>query len=288
MRVSDVLNQAALMDRIDHDIEFLADAAELYNKDRSKLISQMRKALSKHDTGALANAAHTLSGLACSFSAQPVVYAALKLEQLAEKDELHGAEEALAALEDETNRLQTALQAILHQRRKTDVHKRHERNRLTTAKHRIRVITIDDHEITRSGIRFMLLARDDIELVGEALNGVDALRLCKERKPDVVLMDLKMPKMNGVEATRTIRREHPNTQVLVLTSYHGNALVKDAMKAGAIGYVMKDVSKEELAKAICEARAGRTVLSPEAATDLLAQGPLPRNVTTWQREPFAH
>src|SRR5689334_18507959 len=98
----------------------------------------------------------------------------------------------------------------------------------------IRVMTVDDHEILRGGIKFLLLAFDDIELVGEACNGDEAVRLCEQLQPDVVLMDLMMVGMNGAETTKAIRKKHPKIQVLILTSFFENALVKQAIQAGAI------------------------------------------------------
>ena len=97
---------------------------------------------------------------------------------------------------------------------------------------RIRVMTVDDHEILRSGIRFSLLAFDDLELVGEAHSGDEALSLCNEVQPDVVLMDMLMPEMNGVDTTQAIRSQYPQVQVLVLTSFHDTDLVRGAMRAG--------------------------------------------------------
>ena len=103
----------------------------------------------------------------------------------------------------------------------------------------IRVMTVDDHEIVTGGIRFLLLAFDDIELVGEAHSGKDALRLCDEVHPDVILMDMMMPDMNGVETTKAIRKQYPDVQVLVLSSFHNGDLVHGAMQAGAVGYLLK-------------------------------------------------
>jgi NarL family two-component system response regulator LiaR len=134
---------------------------------------------------------------------------------------------------------------------------------------RIRVMTVDDHEILRSGIRFSLGAFDDLELVGEARGGEEALRLCEKLQPDVVLMDMLMPEMNGVDTTQAIRRQHPQVQVLVLTSFYDQDLVGRAMRAGAIGYLVKGVSADELADAIRAARAGRSTLSTEAVQALV-------------------
>ncbi len=134
---------------------------------------------------------------------------------------------------------------------------------------RIRVMTVDDHEILRSGIKFSLLAFEDLELVGEAHSGEEALRLCDEFQPDVVLMDMLMPEMNGVETTQAIRSQFPQVQVVVLTSFYDKDLVQRAMQAGAVGYLVKGVSADELAQAIRAAHAGRSILAPEAIEALV-------------------
>ncbi len=133
----------------------------------------------------------------------------------------------------------------------------------------IRVITVDDHEILRGGIKFLLLAFDDIKLVGEARNGDEGVHLCKELQPDVVLMDLMMVGMNGVEATRAIRKKYPEIQVLILTSFLETKLVQQAMQVGAIGYLLKGVSIDELADAIRSAAIGQSILAGEVIQALL-------------------
>jgi NarL family two-component system response regulator LiaR len=133
----------------------------------------------------------------------------------------------------------------------------------------IRVITVDDHEIMRGGIKFVLLAFDDLTLVGEAKSGREALALCREAQPDVVLMDMKMAEMDGVATTAAIKQAFPGIQVLMLTSFHDKELVQAALQAGAVGYVVKDTSKDDLAEAIRAAHAGRTTLSPEVASKLV-------------------
>ncbi len=138
-----------------------------------------------------------------------------------------------------------------------------------TESKRIRVMTVDDHEILRSGIKFSLLAFEDLELVGEAHSGEEALRLCDEVQPDVVLMDMLMPVMNGVETTQAIRSQFPQVQVVVLTSFYDKDLVQRAMQAGAVGYLVKGVSADELAQAIRAAHAGRSILAPEAIEALV-------------------
>jgi NarL family two-component system response regulator LiaR len=274
-RMNEVIDKAALLDRIDHDLEFLGATLEVYDRDRSELMSQVRAAVSRQDSVALADAAHTLIGLARNFSAKPVLDTALTLERIAESGEFAGAEEALALLEDETSRLRSVLQGIVHARRNSSARDRRRRVHPLMVEHPIRVMTIDDQEIARSGIRFMLGALDDIEVVGEAADGTQGLRLCGELGPDVVLMDMKLPDTDGVAVTRAIRQGHPDTRVLVVTAYHSNSFVKDAMQAGAMGYVMKDASADELAQAIRATRAGQTTLSPEAARALVAQSVSP-------------
>ena len=134
----------------------------------------------------------------------------------------------------------------------------------------IRVVSVDDHELMRGGIRFTMMAFDDLELVGDARRGEDVVRLCQELNPDVALIDMKMSGMNGIETTEAVRRSCPHVQVVILTSFHDPDLVRQAMRAGAVAYVLKDASKESLAAAIRAAKAGQTTISPEAARDLLS------------------
>ncbi|MGD8969304.1 MAG: response regulator transcription factor [Anaerolineae bacterium] len=133
----------------------------------------------------------------------------------------------------------------------------------------IRVLLVDDHAVVRSGLGAFLMAFDDLELVAEAESGEDAVAYCNRFQPDVVLMDLKMPGMDGAEATRRIRAHWPNVQVVALTSFKEKELVESAMEAGAIGYLLKNVSADELAEAIRHARAGEPTLAPEAAQALI-------------------
>jgi NarL family two-component system response regulator LiaR len=133
----------------------------------------------------------------------------------------------------------------------------------------IRVMTVDDHEILRGGIRFLLLAFDDIELVGEAHSGEEALHLCDQVQPDVILMDMMMSGMDGAETTEAIREQHPQVQVIALTSFHDSDLVQRAIKAGAIGYLLKGVAMDDLAHAIRAAKDGRPTLAPEAVQALV-------------------
>ncbi len=133
----------------------------------------------------------------------------------------------------------------------------------------IRVMTVDDHKILRGGIKFLLLAFDDIELVGEACSGDEAVRLCEQLHPDVVLMDLMMVGMNGAETTKAVRKKYPKIQVLILTSFFENDLVQQAIQAGAIGYLLKGVSIDELANTIRAAAMGRSILAKEVVQALL-------------------
>jgi NarL family two-component system response regulator LiaR len=133
----------------------------------------------------------------------------------------------------------------------------------------IRVLLVDDHAVVRSGLSAFLLAFDDLELAGEAGSGEEAVRLCARLRPDVVLMDLVMPGMDGAQATLAIREECPAIQVIALTSFKEKELVEAAVEAGAIGYLLKNVSADELARAIREAHAGRPTLAPEAAQALM-------------------
>ena len=144
--------------------------------------------------------------------------------------------------------------------------------------HIIRVITVDDHEIMRSGIAFSLQAFKDLELVGEAPNGKKALQLCGELEPDVVLMDMQMAGMDGVQTTQAIREKYPEVQVLALTSFYDRYLVQRAIQAGASGYLVKGVSARELAKVIRLVYSGNMILSQEASQALIQMDDQPSKV----------
>jgi NarL family two-component system response regulator LiaR len=133
----------------------------------------------------------------------------------------------------------------------------------------IRILIVDDHGMVRKGLRAYLRNRGDLNIVGEAANGQEALKMCEQLLPDVVLMDLEMPVLGGVAATRAIRERWPDAQVIALTSFKEKELVRDALQAGAISYLMKNVSGDNLAEAIRAARAGRSTLSPEALQSLI-------------------
>jgi len=133
----------------------------------------------------------------------------------------------------------------------------------------IRVIIVDDHAMVRKGLVAFLKNMPELELVGEACNGREAIEFCEQRQPDVILMDLVMPELGGVAATRTIHQRWPRVQVIALTSFQEKELVQDALQAGAIGYLLKNVSGEELAEAIRQAYGGRPTLAPEAVQALI-------------------
>ncbi len=137
-----------------------------------------------------------------------------------------------------------------------------------TDENRIAVMVVDDHTVVRHGIRFSLLAFDDIELVGEAENGNEALHLCSEVQPDVILMDMVMPGMDGVATTQAILERYPNIRVIALTSFQEGSLVEEALQAGAISYMLKDAAVDELADAIRLACSGQSTLAPAAAQAL--------------------
>ena len=143
-----------------------------------------------------------------------------------------------------------------------------------TASKPIRIMLVDDHAVVRGGLGAILKVFPDLELAGEAGSGEEALGICPEVRPDVILMDLSMPGMGGAAATRALRERCPQVQVLVLTSFKEKELIQGALDAGAIGYLLKNVSADELAAAIREAYAGRPTLAPEAAQILALAGRL--------------
>ena len=136
---------------------------------------------------------------------------------------------------------------------------------------RIRVLIVDDHALVRQGLRLFLGTAGDLELVGEAADGEEAVRVAKELAPDVVLMDLLLPKVDGIRATEEVRRALPDTQVVALTSVLEDASVVGAVKAGAIGYLLKNTQAAELIEAIRAAAAGQVRLSPEASARLVRE-----------------
>jgi len=152
----------------------------------------------------------------------------------------------------------------------------------------IRVMLVDDHAMVRRGLATFLKVFKDLDLAGEADNGAAAIKLCGEILPDVVLMDMVMPDMDGATATRIICEKYPQVRVIALTSFNEGEFVKNALEAGAIGYLLKDVSALDLVKAIRDAHAGRASLSPETAQTMVEtanQPPVPGlDLTVRERE----
>jgi two-component system, NarL family, response regulator LiaR len=160
-----------------------------------------------------------------------------------------------------------------------------------TAHRPLRVLLVDDHAMVRRGLAAFLKTFDDLELAGEAATGEEAVQRCAEAQPDVVLMDLMLPVMDGVAATRAIRERFPTVRIIALTSFREEGLVHRALQAGAIGYLLKNVSAEELAAAIRAAHAGRSTLAPEATQALVqaaVQPPVPgQDLSPREREVLA-
>jgi NarL family two-component system response regulator LiaR len=152
----------------------------------------------------------------------------------------------------------------------------------------IKVIIVDDHGMVRRGLKAYLSNNADIEVIGEARNGNEAVRACEQTQPDVVLMDLIMPELGGVAAIRMIHQRWPRIQIIALTSFQEKQLVQEALQAGAISYLLKNVTGDELAEAIRGAYAGRPTLSPEALEALVqpetARFVLDEDLTRRERE----
>ncbi len=140
----------------------------------------------------------------------------------------------------------------------------------------IRVMIVDDHDMVRDGLRLMLDTHDDLERAGEAKTGDAAILLCEREQPDVILMDLVMPGKNGIVATREILARYPRVKIIALTSYDTNGMVEEALNAGAISYMKKNVSTKELAQAIRDAFEGQATLSPEATQELIKAATQPQ------------
>jgi NarL family two-component system response regulator LiaR len=157
-----------------------------------------------------------------------------------------------------------------------------------TANSPIRVMIVDDHAVVRSGLNAFLLAYEDLQMAGFARSGEEAVTLCGELKPDVILMDLLMSGMDGAAATKIIRQKYPRTQVVILTTFKDEALIQKAIRAGAISYLLKDVQADELAGAIRMAHQGKSTLSPEATQALMhaatQPGPLGYDLSDRERE----
>jgi two-component system, NarL family, response regulator LiaR len=135
----------------------------------------------------------------------------------------------------------------------------------------IKIIIVDDHGVVRQGLRMFLSADSDLEVIGDAREGAEAIRMVRELHPDIVLMDLLMPGMDGLTAIPIIRREFPDTEVIALTSVMEDAFVVDAIRAGAIGYLLKDTESFELCRAIKAAAAGQVQMSPQVLTRLMRE-----------------
>jgi NarL family two-component system response regulator LiaR len=140
----------------------------------------------------------------------------------------------------------------------------------------IRVMVVDDHDMLREGLAAFLRTFSDLELVGQASSAQEAIDLCGQVAPDVVLMDLVMPEMDGISATRTIHQRHPGIRIIALTSFGEEEMVRAELQAGAIGYLLKNVTAAELAQAIRAAHAGRPSLAAEAAQALIGAATQPR------------
>lgn len=136
---------------------------------------------------------------------------------------------------------------------------------------KITVMLVDDHAIVRSGIRAYLEVLPDIQIIAEAESGMQAVKQAEQLAPDVVLMDLKMPEMDGVEATWRVRQVSPRSQIIILTSYHEDSHIFPAIKAGALSYILKTIGPEELANAIRAAARGEATLSPKVASRLIGE-----------------
>ncbi len=136
---------------------------------------------------------------------------------------------------------------------------------------KIRLLIVDDHEVVRMGLRALLEGEKDMEVVGEAATAQEAIRLVPQVRPDVVIMDIRLPAQSGLEACQAIRQRHPKTRVIMLTSYLSEELVTQALRVGAAGYVLKDVDSTELLRAIRTAYAGKTVLDSQAACQIVAR-----------------
>jgi DNA-binding NarL/FixJ family response regulator len=138
---------------------------------------------------------------------------------------------------------------------------------MLTAK-QIKILTVDDHPLLRQGIAAMIQGEKDMLVVGEASNGREAVQVFRSQRPDVTLMDLQMPDLNGIDAIVTIRQEYPQAQFIVLTTYEGDALARRALKAGVAGYILKDMIRTELLEAIRLVHAGKRYIPEKIATEL--------------------
>lgn len=133
---------------------------------------------------------------------------------------------------------------------------------------RTTILTVDDHPLVREGIAAVIHGEEDMLIIGEASNGREAIEAFRSRRPDITLMDLQMPDLNGIDATAAIRREHPQARIIVLTTYEGDALARRALKAGASGYILKNMIRKELLEAIRVVHAGRKYIPAKVASEL--------------------
>jgi NarL family two-component system response regulator LiaR len=156
----------------------------------------------------------------------------------------------------------------------------------------IRVMIVDDHGMVRRGLTAYLLSAPDIEVVAEARDGQEAIRVCEDEQPDIILMDLIMPELGGIAATRVIHTKWPEIQVIALTSFQEKELVQEALQAGAISYLLKNISGEDLAEAIRSSYAGRSMLAKEAVEALVRaendEDLVGRDLTIREREVLRH
>ncbi|MGF7060480.1 response regulator transcription factor [Brassicibacter mesophilus] len=134
---------------------------------------------------------------------------------------------------------------------------------------KIKLMLVDDQSLIREGLSMLLSFCDDIEMIGEACNGKEAIELSDRLSPDVVLMDIRMPVMNGVEATKIIKEKHPNIKIIILTTFNEDEYVFEGLKNGADGYILKDIKSEEMIKGIKTVYSGNVLLQPEVATRLV-------------------
>ncbi|KWX23029.1 LuxR family transcriptional regulator [Mycolicibacterium wolinskyi] len=149
------------------------------------------------------------------------------------------------------------------------------------------VLLVDDHPVVREGLRGMIDAEDDLEVIGEAASGAEAITMAESLRPDVVLMDLRMPGVDGVAATERILASSASTRVVVLTTYESDADILRAVEAGAAGYLLKDASRAQLAAAVRDAAAGKTVLAPSVASRLFGLMRAPASLSTREVEVLA-
>lgn len=151
----------------------------------------------------------------------------------------------------------------------------------------IRVVVVDDQSLIREGLAIILDAQPDIEVIGQAGDGLEAVALAARLSPDVVLMDIKMPRMDGIAATREINRQHPEMQILILTTYSEDELVFEGIRAGACGYLLKDITRDELAKAVRGAARGEAQIDPAVASQVLAEFQRMADVLTRRGTPLS-